>query len=300
MSENTGRSYRWTSSRNAGSCPSRAQRTTSWSLAPVRSFGLSFAPMAPSPQSNVMRAGGGAEGKRSYVRDVFTAIAPRYDFLNHLLSLNIDRRWRRRAVARLGWERRPDGLYLDLCAGTLDLSLALATADGFRGRVVGADFVIPMLKQGRGKSVAVGAVGAVGAVAAVRPVGADALELPFPDAGFDGALVGFGVRNLADLDLGLSEARRVLKPGARLVILEFTTPRFAPLRAAYLFYFRRLLPLIGRAVSKHTDAYTYLPESVLNFPDPDALSGRLETAGFSDVRYELLTGGICAIHHGTR
>jgi len=237
-----------------------------------------------------MRAGvgEGGEGKRTYVRAAFTAIAPRYDFLNHLLSLNIDRRWRRRAVARLGWERRPDGLYLDLCAGTLDLAAALASADGFRGRIVGADFVIPMLQRGRGKSLA------------VRPVGADALELPFPDGGFDGALVGFGVRNLADLDLGLSEARRVLKPGARLVILEFTTPRFAPLRAAYLFYFRRLLPLIGRAVSKHTDAYTYLPESVLNFPDPDALSRRLEARGFTNVHYELLTGGICAIHHGTR
>ena len=233
-----------------------------------------------------MRAGG--EGKRSYVRGVFTAIAPRYDFLNHLLSLNIDRRWRRRAVRRLDWERRPDGIYLDLCAGTLDLAAALASADGFRGQIIGADFVIPMLERGRGKSTR------------IRPVGADALELPFPDAGFDGALVGFGVRNLADLDRGLTEARRVLKPGARLVILEFTTPRFAPLRAAYLFYFRRLLPLIGRAVSKHTDAYTYLPESVLNFPDPDALSHRLEAAGFRDVRYDLLTGGICALHRGTR
>ena len=128
-----------------------------------------------------MRVRGGGEGKRSYVRDVFTAIAPRYDFLNHRLSLNIDRRWRRRAVARLGWERRPDGLYLDLCAGTLDLAAALASAAGFRGRIIGADFVIPMLERGRGKS------------AAVRPVGADALELPFPDGGFDGALVGFGV-----------------------------------------------------------------------------------------------------------
>lgn len=233
-----------------------------------------------------MRVGG--EGKRSYVRGVFAAIAPRYDFLNHLLSLNIDRRWRRRAVSRLDWERRPDGLYLDLCAGTLDLAATLASAGGFRGRIIGADFVIPMLERGRGKS------------ARIRPVGADALELPFPDAGFDGALVGFGVRNLADLDRGLTEARRVLKPGARLVILEFATPRFAPLRAAYLFYFRRLLPLIGRAVSKHTDAYTYLPESVLNFPDPDAFSRRLEAAGFRGVRYELLTGGICALHYGTR
>ena len=233
-----------------------------------------------------MRVGG--EGKRSYVRGVFTAIAPRYDFLNHLLSLNVDRRWRRRAVRSLDWERRPDGLYLDLCAGTLDLAATLARADGFRGRVIGADFSIPMLEHGRGKS------------ARVRPVGADALELPFPDAEFDGALVGFGVRNLADLDLGLTEAARVLKPGSRLVVLEFTTPRSAPLRAAYLFYFRRLLPLIGRAVSKHTDAYTYLPESVLNFPDPDGLARRLEAAGFHDVRYELLSGGICAVHHGTR
>jgi len=233
-----------------------------------------------------MRVGGDA--KRSYVRGMFAAIAPRYDLLNHLLSFNVDRRWRRRAVRRLGWERRPDGLYLDLCAGTLDLAATLARADGFRGRIIGADFAIPMLARGRAKS------------ARVRPVGADALELPFPDGEFDGALVGFGVRNLADLDSGLAEAARVLKPGSRLVVLEFTTPRFAPLRAAYLFYFRRLLPLIGRAVSKHTDAYTYLPESVLNFPSPDGLARRLEAAGFHDVDFDLLSGGICALHYGTR
>ena len=233
-----------------------------------------------------MRVGGAS--KRSYVRGMFAAIAPRYDFLNHLLSLNVDRRWRRRAVRRLAWERRPDGVYLDLCAGTLDLAATLARADGFRGRIVGADFAIPMLVQGRGKSPR------------VRPVGADALELPFPDGEFDGALVGFGVRNLADLDAGLAEAARVLKPGSRLVVLEFTTPEFAPLRAAYLFYFRRLLPLIGRAVSKHTDAYTYLPESVLNFPTPDGLARRLTAAGFHEVNFELLSGGICALHYGTR
>ena len=200
-----------------------------------------------------LRAAGG-DAKRSYVRGMFTAIAPRYDFLNHLLSLNVDRRWRRAAVARLGWEARPDGVYLDLCAGTLDLAAALAHARGFRGRVLGADFVVPMLARGKGK-----------ADRAV-PVAADALALPFPDAAFDGALVGFGIRNLADLDAGIQEAARVLKPGARFVVLEFATPRFAPLRAAYLFYFRHVLPTIGRAVSKHTDAYTYLPESVLSFP----------------------------------
>lgn len=226
--------------------------------------------------------------KRSYVRAMFTAIAPRYDLLNHLLSLNVDRRWRRIAVARLGWEAHPDGTYLDLCAGTMDLAAVLAGRPGFRGSVIGADFVVPMLVRGRDKS------------SRAAPVGADALALPFPAASFDGAMVAFGVRNLADLDAGLAEAARVLKPGARFVVLEFTTPRFAPLRAAYLFYFRRVLPLIGRAVSKHTDAYSYLPESVLAFPDPDALAARLRAAGFHDVRYQLLTGGLCAVHHGTR
>ncbi|HXM38347.1 MAG TPA: ubiquinone/menaquinone biosynthesis methyltransferase [Gemmatimonadales bacterium] len=224
----------------------------------------------------------------AYVRGIFTAIAPRYDFLNHLLSLNVDRSWRRTAVARLGWEAKPDGVYLDLCAGTLDLAAELARRDGFRGRVVGADFVVPMLVRGRHKA------------RRTAPVAADALALPFPAAQFDGGLVGFGVRNLADLDAGLREAARVLKPGARFVILEFATPRFAPLRAAYLFYFRRILPAIGRLVSKHRDAYTYLPESVLAFPEPEALAQRLGAAGFADVGFELLTGGICAVHHGTR
>jgi len=224
----------------------------------------------------------------AYVRGMFTAIAPRYDFLNHLLSLNVDRSWRRAAVARLGWEAKPDGTYLDLCAGTLDLAAELARRDGFHGRIVGADFVLPMLQRGRHKAKR------------TAPVAADALRLPFPSARFDGAIVGFGVRNLADLDAGLHEAARVLKPGARFVILEFTTPRFAPLRTVYLFYFRHVLPAIGRLVSKHRDAYTYLPESVLAFPEPEALSQRLATAGFSRVGFERLTGGICAIHYGTR
>jgi demethylmenaquinone methyltransferase/2-methoxy-6-polyprenyl-1,4-benzoquinol methylase len=219
---------------------------------------------------------------------MFTAIAPRYDFLNHFLSLNVDRAWRRAAVRRLAWERKPDGSYLDLCAGTLDLAAGLARAPGFAGYVIGADFVVPMLARGKGKA------------ARARPVGADALALPFANARFDGAMCAFGVRNLADLDTGLEEAHRVLRPGARFVVLEFTTPRFAPLRALYLFYFRRVLPAIGRAVSKHREAYTYLPESVLAFPDPEAFAGRLRAAGFRAVGYDILSGGICAIHYGTR
>lgn len=229
---------------------------------------------------------GGAE-KRAYVRGIFTAIAPRYDLLNHVLSLNIDRRWRRVAVNELAWGDNPAGTYLDICAGTLDLAATLGNQPAFRGRVFGADFVKPMLELGRGKSPA------------VVPVAADALELPFPDGSFDGATVGFGVRNLTDLDRGLREAARVLRPGARLVVLEFTTPPRQPLRALYFFYFRRLLPFIGRLVSKHRNAYSYLPESVLAFPGPDELRARMEAAGFSGVRYQLLMGGICAIHVGS-
>jgi demethylmenaquinone methyltransferase / 2-methoxy-6-polyprenyl-1,4-benzoquinol methylase len=232
-------------------------------------------------------ATGGAE-KRAYVRGMFTAIAPRYDLLNHVLSLNIDRRWRRVAVDELGWERAPGGTFLDVCAGTLDLAAELGNRAGFRGRVIGADFVTPMLELGRGKS------------AAVAPVTADALELPFPSAAFDGATVGFGVRNLVDLDRGLAEAARVLRPGARLVVLEFTTPRWQPFRALYFFYFRRVLPLVGRLVSKHRNAYSYLPESVLAFPEPPALARRMEAAGFAGVRYRLLLGGVCAVHVGER
>ena len=230
----------------------------------------------------------GGAPKRAYVQRMFKGIAPRYDLLNHLLSLNLDRRWRRRAVDRLGWEAHPAGTYLDLCAGTLDLAAELGNRPGFAGNVVGADFVQEMLRRGRGKS------------ARAVPCNADALALPFGDGAFDGATVGFGVRNLMDLDAGLREAARVLKPGARLVILEFTTPPRQPLRGLYLFYFRRLLPLIGRFVSKHTDAYSWLPASVVAFPGPEALEIRMQEAGFREVCHELVFGGICAIHIGSR
>jgi len=236
---------------------------------------------------NKLPVAGGKE-KREYVRGIFRDIAPRYDLLNHLLSLNIDTRWRRRAVDDLGWEATPAGRYLDLCAGTLDLAAELATRKGFRGTVVGADFVLPMLVRGKGKADR------------VTPLNADALDLPFADAVFDGATVGFGVRNLIDLDAGLREAARVLRPGARFVVLEFTTPPRQPLRGLYFFYFRRILPLIGRLVSKHRTAYTWLPESVLAFPEPEALSERMRAAGFDQVRYRRMMGGVCAVHVGVR
>jgi demethylmenaquinone methyltransferase/2-methoxy-6-polyprenyl-1,4-benzoquinol methylase len=230
----------------------------------------------------------GGPAKRAYVRGVFEQIAPRYDLLNHVLSLGADRRWRRRAVAALAWEAAPAGRYLDLCAGTLDLAAALGNAPGFAGTVVGADFVPAMLARGRGKS------------RRVAPVGADALALPFADGAFDGATVGFGVRNLMDLDAGLREVARVLKPGGRLVVLEFTTPRRQPLRAMYLGYFQHVLPRIGRLVSKHRSAYDWLPASVLAFPDPATLGRKLGDAGLRDVAWTSLWGGIVALHHGNR
>ena len=228
------------------------------------------------------------EAKRSYVREMFGAIAPRYDLLNHLLSMNIDRRWRRRAVQRLGWQNADRGVYLDLCAGTLDLAAHLAGQAGFQGRVVGADFALPMLRLGRGKA---------GRLAAV---GADALELPFPDRSFDGCMIGFGIRNLTDLDRGLNEMARVLKPGGRLVILEFGQPQSWPIRPLYLTYFRRLLPLVGRMVSGHATAYAYLPDSVSRFPTPERLAQSVSDAGFQQVGFELLAMGIAAIHWGRR
>ena len=223
--------------------------------------------------------------RETQVRTLFSEIAPRYDLLNHVLSLNIDRRWRRQAVGLLDWRRQPEGRFLDACAGTFDLSLELASQPGFEGVVVATDFALPMLVQGRGK---------LGN--AITPVCGDALRLPFHDDSFDGATVGFGVRNLSDLRRGFTDLGRVLRPGARLVILEFSDPPNPLLRRLYHFYFHRILPLVGRAVSGHPWAYTYLPESVKEFPGPEELAGLLRESGFREVEWRLVTGGIAAIH----
>lgn len=230
------------------------------------------------------------EEKAAAVRRMFGAIAPRYDLLNHLLSLNIDKRWRRRAVDRLLDGRPAEGVFLDACAGTMDLALELAGRPGFDGQVIASDFTFEMLERGVPK---------LGSHPIV-PACADAMRLPFPDETFDGATVGFGVRNLAGLDQGLQEMARVLKPGARLVILEFTTPGWQPFRAGYLFYFLHVLPRIGRLISRHSDAYTYLPASVLEFPEPDELAERMADAGFASPRWESLSAGIAAIHVGEK
>ena len=230
------------------------------------------------------------EARERQVRRIFSEIAPRYDLLNHLLSAGIDRRWRRKAVASLGWEEAPDGTYLDACAGTFDLSVSLAREAGFRGRVVASDFAQPMMVEGRGKLEGL----------PVDPVCGDTLRLPFPDGSFHGAMVAFGIRNLADLERGLGEFHRVLRPGGRVVILEFTLPPNALVRALYMLYFTRILPLVGRIVSGHPWAYSYLPASVREFPGPDALAALLREAGFREARYSLLTLGIAAIHVGVK
>ena len=232
----------------------------------------------------------GVDAKRAYVRRIFSQIAPRYDLLNHLLSFNIDKAWRRKAIAMLGWERSPHGIYLDLCAGTLDVAATLARRPGFSGRVVGADFAEPMLRAGVAKV----------SQAPVSPVVADALALPMPAGSAAGAIVAFGIRNVADLDAGLREVRRVLAPGARFVILEFTTPRSSFVRAFYHLYFHHVLPRIGALVSGHGTAYTYLPRSVANFPIEEALAERMRAAGFAEVTWRPLTFGIAAIHVGVK
>src|SRR3982751_6274072 len=234
-------------------------------------------------------AAGGAE-KRAYVKQIFSEIAPRYDMINHLLSLNIDRRWRRKAIAMLGVERDQCGRYLDLCAGTMDVASEISMLPGFRGVVIGADFAEPMLRAGADKAKS----------GKVAPVTADAVQLPVASGQLAGAIVAFGIRNVAGLDAALREAFRVLVPGGRFVILEFSTPRMRPLRALYQWYFHNVLPMIGRAVSGHRTAYQYLPRSVANFPVEEELAGRMTRAGFTAVTWTSLSFGVAAIHVGER
>jgi demethylmenaquinone methyltransferase / 2-methoxy-6-polyprenyl-1,4-benzoquinol methylase len=235
-------------------------------------------------------AAAGGAGKREYVQRIFSEIAPRYDLLNHLLSLNVDKRWRKRAVAELNVKRDPNGSYLDLCAGTMDVAAQLAKIPEFVGYVIGADFAEPMLRAGKGKVIA-----AKGA-----PVAADALRIPARDGAFAGAIVAFGIRNVADLDAALRETLRVLAPKGRFVILEFSLPRAPVLKSLYQGYFTHVLPFLGRMISGHRTAYTYLPRSVANFPVEEELAARMRAAGFAGVRWTGLSFGLAAIHVGEK
>jgi len=233
-----------------------------------------------------------------HVRQMFAGIAPRYDLLNHVLSLSLDRVWRNRVAARFrNTLERPDSRTLDLCCGTGDLTLALLRKS--RGTVIGSDFAHPMLTRAEAKSHnAAHDLGTSGKFAGY--VEADALRLPFADASFGLVTLAFGFRNLANYDRGLQEVARVLRPGGEIGILEFSEPRAALFGALYRFYFTQILPRIGKAISGDDSAYTYLPNSVLKFPLPPELADRMREAGFTDARYELWSGGIVALHRGVK
>lgn len=214
------------------------------------------------------------------VRGMFDRIAPVYDAMNRVMTAGLDRRWRRLAVAEVVW---PGDRVLDACCGTGDLAVE---AERRGGRVVGLDFSARMLERARRKS------------GAIEWVQGDALALPFGDGEFDAATVGFGVRNLADLEDGLRELGRVLRPGGKIAVLEITRPR-GILRPFFRLWFDVLVPFAGR-VLPGGQAYTYLPASVRRFPGADDLSALFEQAGFEDVRYRLLGGGIVALHVGMK
>ena len=222
---------------------------------------------------------------------MFAGVAPRYDLLNHLLSGALDVVWRRRAAAALGLG--PGARVLDLCCGTGDQAAAIAR----RGpAVAAADFCLPMLALARPKFAPV----RCDRSPRPRPLAADALALPFPPASFDGATVAFGLRNVADLDRGLGELARALRPGGRLIVLEFALPANRALRGLYLIYFRRVLPWIGRLLSPRGSAYRYLPNSVMEFPQRRGFLERMTAAGFAEPAWRDLAGGTVCLYSGTR
>lgn len=222
---------------------------------------------------------------------MFSGIASRYDLLNHLLSANIDKRWRRRVRAMLADVLEdPAAVILDVACGTGDLSIELQR--DARARVVGTDFCRPMLDLAKGKTASVSLN--------IPYIEADAMRLSFAAESFHAVTIAFGLRNLSNFNDGLAELRRVLKPGGRLVVLEFSSPAVPGFRTLFNFYFSRVLPRIGGMVSGSRGAYEYLPDSVSKFPDQKDLVKMMQQAGFENVSYKNLTGGIAAIHSGIR
>ncbi len=229
--------------------------------------------------------------KSARVRAMFDEIAPRYDLLNHVLSLNIDKGWRARTMRELdGILARPGARALDLCCGTGDLSLALQSRFP-RAEVIGLDFSLPMLAHAHAK----------GERGRVLPlVQGDAMRVPLPDGSVDAITIAFGLRNLVSVEGGLAEMFRLLKPGGRLVVLEFSRPLVPVFREVFQFYSSHILPRIGGFVSGSRGAYAYLPASVKAFPDQKTLAAMMTRAGFSAVGFRNLTGGVAALHVGDR
>lgn len=226
-----------------------------------------------------------------WVQGMFARVAPTYDLLNRLLSFNVDRGWRKVLTGKLaGTLARPDARVLDLCCGTGDVLLEFQS--GARATVMGADFCYPMLAAARAK---------LEQLHLSSPLfGADALALPVRDCTFDAIAIAFGFRNLANYCAGLTELHRVLKPGGVLAILEFSHPPGWLIKRAYGFYSRAILPVVGRLVSGSADAYTYLPDSIREFPSAALLRQMMTDAGFVSTDFQVLTGGIAALHTGSR
>jgi len=225
------------------------------------------------------------------VREMFATIARRYDLLNHLLSGNIDKRWRRSvAKALFATLSQGEARILDVACGTGDLSLTLFESG--KAQIVGLDFCRPMLEIAKAKARRSGF--------RVSFIEGDALDLPFRDVSFEAVTIAFGLRNLASVEAGFNELLRVLKPGGRVAVLEFSKPKAAVLRSLFGFYFTTLLPLFGGLISGSKSAYQYLPESVSRFPDQNELASIMKEVGFVEVSFQNLTGGIAALHLGTR
>ena len=231
--------------------------------------------------------------KAENIRNMFGSIVRVYDFLNALLSLNFDKSWRKFA-AKVS-DVKTDTKVLDVCTGTGDLAISYSKLLNGNGLVVGSDYCHDMLRYGLPK------IKKRHLENKIKLIEADTLQLPFRDNSFEISTVAFGIRNVADLESGIKEMRRVVGPDGRVVILEFSQPTNFLFRRIYLFYFTRILPMIGRLVSKsRIDAYTYLPQSVLAFPDKLSLKKKMEECGLEDVRFFTRTLGIVTIHIGKK
>ena len=225
------------------------------------------------------------------VREMFSGIAGKYDFLNHFLSVNIDKRWRRKVSAKLkDVLENPNSVVLDVACGTGDLSLELKTAG--KAKVIGTDFCRPMLAIAKEKTAKENEK--------IPYIEGDGMNLAFETETFDAVTIAFGLRNFSNWQDGLNELHRVLKKGGKLAILEFSAPIVPGFRQAFQFYFSHVLPRIGGAVSGSRGAYEYLPDSVSRFPDQKKLAAMMREIGFETVEYKNLTGGIAAIHTGTK
>lgn len=228
--------------------------------------------------------------KKGQVEEMFDQISHRYDLLNHLLSANIDRLWRRKAVKMLG-RFNPKNI-LDIATGTADFAVAAARLNP--GKIIGIDLSEGMLKVGRQK------IEKKGLSNLIELQKADSEALPFKDYSFDSAIVGFGVRNFENLEMGLAEIYRVLRPGGVFIVLEFSVPKNKVFQGLYFFYFTKILPWLGKRVSKDNRAYTYLPESVRDFPDGDDFAGILEKTGFKNCKWVPVTMGIATIYQSEK